>query len=48
MLSVDELRAMADAGTLDTVVTALTDMRGRLMGKRIDRYRERQQRVRGR
>jgi glutamine synthetase len=36
MLSLDQLRAMADAGDVDTVVTAFTDMQGRLMGKRID------------
>src|SRR5437764_85505 len=36
MLSVDELRDEADAGAIDTVVTAFTDMQGRLMGKRID------------
>jgi glutamine synthetase len=36
MLSVDQLRSMADAGTVDTVVAAFTDMQGRLMGKRID------------
>jgi glutamine synthetase len=35
MLSVEELRAEADAGTIDTVVTAFTDMQGRLFGKRI-------------
>jgi glutamine synthetase len=35
MLSVDELRKEAEAGTLDTVVTAFTDMQGRLFGKRI-------------
>jgi glutamine synthetase len=35
MLSVDELRAEVEAGTIDTVVTAFTDMQGRLMGKRI-------------
>src|SRR5437763_2079663 len=36
MLSLDELRAGADSGTIDTVVTAFTDMQGRLVGKRID------------
>src|SRR5437588_2940286 len=36
MLSLDELQAEAEAGTIDTVVTAFTDMQGRLMGKRID------------
>ncbi len=35
MLSLDELRAEAEAGTIDTVVTAFTDMQGRLFGKRI-------------
>ena len=35
MLSVDELRKEADEGTIDTVVTAFTDMQGRLFGKRI-------------
>jgi glutamine synthetase len=36
MLSLDELRGEAEAGAIDTVVTAFTDMRGRLVGKRID------------
>ena len=36
MLSLDELATEAEAGTIDTVVTAFTDMQGRLMGKRID------------
>ena len=35
MLSLDELRKEAEAGTIDTVVTAFTDMQGRLFGKRI-------------
>ena len=35
MLSLDELRDEAQAGTIDTVVTAFTDMQGRLFGKRI-------------
>jgi len=35
MLSLDDLRKDADAGTIDTVVTAFTDMQGRLFGKRI-------------
>ena len=35
MLSIDELRAEAGAGAIDTVVTAFTDMQGRLFGKRI-------------
>jgi glutamine synthetase len=36
MLSLDQLRSEAEAGAIDTVVTAFTDMQGRLMGKRID------------
>jgi glutamine synthetase len=36
MLSVDELRAEAESGSIDTVVTAFTDMQGRLVGKRIE------------
>src|SRR4051794_38398674 len=35
MLSLDDLRKEADEGTIDTVVTAFTDMQGRLFGKRI-------------
>jgi len=35
MLSVDELRAAVEDGTIDTVVVAFTDMQGRLMGKRM-------------
>jgi glutamine synthetase len=35
MLSLDELRRDADAGVLDTVVVAFTDMQGRLLGKRL-------------
>jgi glutamine synthetase len=35
MLTLDELRDEAEAGTIDTVVTAFTDMQGRLFGKRI-------------
>ncbi len=35
MLSLDELRDEAEAGTIDTIVTAFTDMQGRLFGKRI-------------
>jgi glutamine synthetase len=34
MISVDELRAQVQDGTVDTVVAALVDMQGRLMGKR--------------
>src|SRR2546421_11347447 len=36
MLSLDDLRREAEAGSIDTVVAAFTDMQGRLMGKRID------------
>src|SRR5436305_1094258 len=36
MLSLDELRKEAGEGTIDTVVTAFTDMQGRLFGKRIE------------
>jgi glutamine synthetase len=36
MLSLDELRKEVEEGTIDTVVTAFTDMQGRLFGKRID------------
>jgi glutamine synthetase len=36
MLSLEDLRADAGTGTIDTVVTAFTDMQGRLEGKRID------------
>jgi glutamine synthetase len=36
MLSLDQLRTEGDAGTIDTVLAAFTDMQGRLMGKRID------------
>jgi glutamine synthetase len=35
MLSVDDLRKEAESGEIDTVVTAFTDMQGRLFGKRI-------------
>jgi hypothetical protein len=35
MLSLDELKKAGDEGTIDTVVTAFTDMQGRLFGKRI-------------
>ena len=35
MLSLDDLRDEAQAGTIDTVVAAFTDMQGRLFGKRI-------------
>ena len=36
MLSLEQLSAEAESGTIDTVVTAFTDMQGRLVGKRID------------
>src|SRR5438270_7855483 len=36
MLGLDDLRSEAETGTVDTVVTAFTDMQGRLVGKRID------------
>jgi len=36
MLSVEDLRKEAEAGAIDTVVTAFTDMQGRLFGKRIN------------
>src|SRR5204863_5057643 len=35
MLPLDELRQEVEAGTIDTVVAAFTDMQGRLLGKRI-------------
>src|SRR3954465_10423503 len=35
MLSVDDLRKAGEDGTIDTIVTAFTDMQGRLFGKRI-------------
>src|SRR6476620_3425239 len=35
MLSFEELRAAVEAGAIDTVVVAFTDMQGRLMGKRL-------------
>ena len=34
MLTLDELRAEVEAGAIDTVVCAFTDMQGRLLGKR--------------
>jgi glutamine synthetase len=34
-LSLDDLRAAVDAGAVDTVLVVLTDMQGRLQGKRI-------------
>jgi glutamine synthetase len=36
MLTLEQLREEVESGTIDTVVTAFTDMQGRLMGKRID------------
>ena len=36
MLSLDELTGEAERGSIDTVVTAFTDMQGRLIGKRIE------------
>jgi glutamine synthetase len=36
MLSLEDLRDEARNGAIDTIVTAFTDMQGRLMGKRID------------
>src|SRR5215204_7310149 len=36
MLSLDELRKAGEEGAIDTVVTAFTDMQGRLFGKRIE------------
>ena len=35
MLTLDELRADIEAGSIDTVVVAFTDMQGRLLGKRV-------------
>jgi glutamine synthetase len=35
MLTVEELKAAAEDGSLDTVVVAFVDMQGRLMGKRV-------------
>ena len=35
MLTLDELRAEVEAGTIDTILTCFTDMQGRLMGKRV-------------
>ena len=36
MLTLEELRADAATGAVDTVIAAFTDMQGRLMGKRLD------------
>lgn len=35
LLSVDKLRAEIESGAIDTVIVAMTDMQGRLVGKRI-------------
>ena len=35
MLSLEELTAEVEAGAIDTVIVAFTDMQGRLMGKRL-------------
>jgi glutamine synthetase len=35
MLGIDDLRGRIDAGEIDTVVVAFTDMQGRLQGKRL-------------
>jgi glutamine synthetase len=35
MLSLDQLRQLTSAGEIDTVILALTDMQGRLQGKRL-------------
>src|SRR5665213_2785253 len=34
LLSLDTLRTMVDEGSIDTVLIAITDMQGRLQGKR--------------
>ena len=34
-MTLDELRAAADRGDIDTVLIGLADMQGRLMGKRM-------------
>ena len=36
MLTIEELKQDVEAGAIDTVVVAFTDMQGRLMGKRVD------------
>src|SRR5207253_3582213 len=36
MLDVDALRGEVEAGTIDTILTAFTDMQGRLFGKRVE------------
>ena len=35
LLTIEQLRVEADAGTIDTVFIALPDMQGRLQGKRL-------------
>ena len=35
MMTLEELRADVETGTVDTVIAAFTDMQGRLMGKRL-------------
>ena len=35
MLTLDQLTAMVDDGSIDTVIVAFTDMQGRLVGKRV-------------
>jgi glutamine synthetase len=35
MLTLDQLRAEVEAGSIDTILTCFTDMQGRLMGKRV-------------
>ena len=35
-MTLDELRALVERGEVDTVVLAMTDMQGRLQGKRLD------------
>jgi hypothetical protein len=38
MLSLEELTNSVEAGDVDTVVVAFTDMQGRLMGKRMEAH----------
>jgi len=38
MLTLDELTNSVEAGDVDTVVVAFTDMQGRLMGKRMEAH----------
>ena len=35
MLPLPELEELVDAGAIDTVIVAFTDMQGRLVGKRV-------------